>query len=301
MSLRSVGRQLAIAGVTAVVAATLGVSAAAAQPLPKLPQPSTGGATGQYRLSAEVPPSIGARLSSGQSLDEGHSLESTSGQHIIVINGYAGHKYGIVLTGFTGDPVPLSQTGSNNDVENKLIMQGDGNLVLYSNGKATFSSRTNGMPGATAVLQDDRNLVVYYQGRAVWASGTAMTNASSFYDTAQNYEAGYLEPGWFLQSANRRCKLVMQGDGNLVLYTSRGVVWASRTNGNPGASAVMQVDGNIVVYSSAGKVLWHSGTARNVRGANVLSLQNDGNLVLYFTGDGVRNQVRWHTRTSGLA
>jgi hypothetical protein len=52
----------------------------------------------------------------------------------------------------------------------------------------------------------------------------------------------------------------MQGDGNLVVYTQDGVpVWASGTQGNPGAEVVMQDDGNLVVYSS-GRALWASNT-----------------------------------------
>ena len=55
--------------------------------------------------------------------------------------------------------------------------------------------------------------------------------------------------------------LVPQTDGNLVIYDSSGAIWASGTNGNPGDFVVMQSDGNFVIYSSSGKALWASGTA----------------------------------------
>lgn len=75
----------------------------------------------------------------------------------------------------------------------------------------------------------------------------------------------------------------MQNDGNSVLYESwRGSdvpVWASATDGNPGASVVMQGDGNLVVYRGDGVALWDSGTWDNP--GSQLVLQDDGNAVVY--------------------
>jgi hypothetical protein len=43
--------------------------------------------------------------------------------------------------------------------------------------------------------------------------------------------------------------VVMQGDGNLVIYDANGTpVWASNTSGHPGAYLIVQSDGNVVVY-----------------------------------------------------
>ncbi|QJT05905.1 protein kinase [Streptomyces asoensis] len=51
-----------------------------------------------------------------------------------------------------------------------------------------------------------------------------------------------------------------QADGNLVVYNSGGQpVWASRTNGHPGAVLVFQADGNVVI-KSGDTVLWAAGT-----------------------------------------
>lgn len=51
-----------------------------------------------------------------------------------------------------------------------------------------------------------------------------------------------------------------QADGNLVVYNSGGQpVWASQTNGHPGAVLVFQADGNVVI-TSGGTVLWAAGT-----------------------------------------
>ena len=55
-----------------------------------------------------------------------------------------------------------------------MTMQSDGNLVWYSNGRAIWSSRTNGNPGARLDVQEDGNVVIYTKSnRAIWATNTA--------------------------------------------------------------------------------------------------------------------------------
>lgn len=77
--------------------------------------------------------------------------------------------------------------------------------------------------------------------------------------------------------------LVMQGDGNLVLYRTGGrALWASNTSGNPGALCVMQKDGNLVVYSTSVRALWASNTSGHPGAVAVL--QDDGNFVVYAAG-----------------
>lgn len=78
--------------------------------------------------------------------------------------------------------------------------------------------------------------------------------------------------------------LVMQKDGNLVIYDQDGKVrWASATQGD-GNSARFQPDGNLVVYDRQGQALWASQTG-DYPGA-VLVFQADGN-VLIKSGDTV--------------
>jgi hypothetical protein len=83
-----------------------------------------------------------------------------------------------------------------------------------------------------------------------------------------------------ITSSNGRYRLVMQADGNFVLYrTSDGrPLWAANTMGS-GKFAIMQADGNLVVYNLANQALWASGT--NGRPGSYLVMQNDGNLVVY--------------------
>jgi hypothetical protein len=93
----------------------------------------------------------------------------------------------------------------------------------------------------------------------------------------------YLIPNQSLVSDNGAYKLIMQGDGNLVLYSTTGVRWNSGTWGNYDVLyAVMQGDGNFVIYKQGGIAIWNSGTQRNP-GA-WLQLNGDGVIAIYKPG-----------------
>lgn len=87
-----------------------------------------------------------------------------------------------------------------------------------------------------------------------------------------------LTAGQYLRSNANNWVLHMQSDGNLVLKQGGVELWATGTWGNAGAYLVMQADGNLVIYSSTGTPLWHSVTWGT--SANVMVLMDDGNLVL---------------------
>lgn len=54
-------------------------------------------------------------------------------------------------------------------------------------------------------------------------------------------------------------RLVMQGDGNLVLYDATHACWASNTSGWYGAFARYMWTGHLQVVAESGYVLWDSG------------------------------------------
>jgi hypothetical protein len=91
--------------------------------------------------------------------------------------------------------------------------------------------------------------------------------------------------GWF--------RLVMQTDGNLVLYRTQvgWPLWASNTAGQPVSQAVMGADGNFVAATPVGTPRWASGTS-GYPGAWVV-MQDDGNLVVYDAA----NVPRWASHT----
>lgn len=96
-----------------------------------------------------------------------------------------------------------------------------------------------------------------------------------------------LEPGqsW----STNRVVLAFQGDGNLVLYDTKGTpLWWSGTVGQ-GAKAVFQADGNFAVYTQDGATAWSSRTdghngAQLVIGTNGNVSIRSGGAVLWSTG-----------------
>jgi hypothetical protein len=92
------------------------------------------------------------------------------------------------------------------DGRHRMLFQADGNLVLYSSGKAVWASGTDGKPVSFMALQEDGNLVIYdHSLKPLWASGT---------------------------DGQGRSRLFMQDDGNLVLYNSiNQPTWNSGTSG----------------------------------------------------------------------
>ncbi|MBZ4320520.1 hypothetical protein [Streptomyces huiliensis] len=90
--------------------------------------------------------------------------------------------------------------------------------------------------------------------------------------------------------ANGDARLVMQDDGNLVVYTTadrwahRTPVWHTDTSGC-GDRAVMRSDGDFVVYGRDGRQCWASGTAQRDTGpaypVRKLALSPDGTLRVF--------------------
>ncbi len=175
-----------------------------------------------------------------------------------------------------GPSDPIWASGTVGRQGTRAVMQGDGNFVLYTTaGEPVWASNTAGNPGSILKLQDDGNLVIYSNDRAVWA--TATNDQRDRLRSREKLEAA--EDA--LNSPNSKFSLVMQRDGNLVLYRNNpsAPIWASDTAGKSVTNALMNDDGNLALYNSAGEAVWSSNTAGNA-GA-VLKVQDDGNLVIY--------------------
>ncbi|WP_435271365.1 hypothetical protein [Streptomyces sp. 1222.5] len=111
------------------------------------------------------------------------------------------------------------------------------------------------------------------------------TSAAPIDTVTPSSSAGYIASGTTLRSGwsaqAKLTRLVMQSDGNLVMYRNRdgAAIWSTHTSGHSGAYAVMQTDGNFVVYDAGSQPLWSTHTAGN-SGAWA-NMQDDGNFVIY--------------------
>lgn len=160
-----------------------------------------------------------------------------------------------------------------------LYMQPDGNLVIYnSSGQPVWNSETGGHPGAFLALQPDGNLVIYHNGSALWSSATVSTPdyLSRVEYTLRNT---ILYPGQSLLTPDHKYRMVLQWDGNLVIYSPSRAIWASGTSGRQAKQLNMQPDGNLVIYDTQGQAIWNTRTSGN--GPSTLAMQPDGNLVIY--------------------
>ena len=154
--------------------------------------------------------------------------------------------------------------------------------------------------GISLFLVGTTTLVLPAMSSPAGATATPLsgcTNPPSTLATGQT-----LSPGACLVSQSKDYELVMQTDGNLVLYyqSQADPLWDSRTDGNPGATATLQTDGNLVVYAANGTTpLWAATTSGRAPDANLV-LQDDGNLVLYGTNPGGSAFAAWSTATENL-
>ncbi len=123
-------------------------------------------------------------------------------------------------------------------------------------------------------------------------------------------------PTWSTNTADgdNQCRLTMQADGNLILFTSTGTTaWASNTAAFPGASLTLPTDGDLkITRSGSGYTLWSTTSgyiANRLYAGQHLSandtlytadhtyrivMQADCNLVIYQTGTPI-----WYTGTQG--
>jgi hypothetical protein len=215
-------------------------------------------------------------MAPGQTLSTGGKLYSPDGHYVLIMQDDGN------LVDYAW-PRPLWASNTTNHPYSVLEMQTDGNLVVYGQGHVPiWASNTGGHPGAYLEMQNDANMVIRASnGAVIWASGA----------TDARLDGGQaLQPGWQFQSPDRQYRLVMQTDGNLVLYKGGTALWASNTH-TANSEVEMQTDGNLVIYAPGHIAVWATGTFNQY---SALLGQNDGNFVVYAPG----NKPVWATNTS---
>jgi len=243
--------------------------------------------------------SSGTTLASGAELTAGQCLISPSGQYELIMQSDGNLVLYYVAS---SKAYPLWATHTVGNTGDHVVLQTDGNLVVYSSGgTGLWYANSYGNPGATLALQDDGNLVIYSTtSTAVWATNTTGASTCVVQTAIDAVHQGLITPGGCLMSANHKFELLMQPDGNLVLYEYLSglnqAIWASNTSGNPGAFARLQANGYLGVLNSTNttQLFYASGSVGTPN--PTLVLLDNGNLVLYGTSAG-KAKATWSTGT----
>jgi hypothetical protein len=227
-----------------------------------------------YTLPHAAAEAVG--MSPGSAIGSGDKLQSPDGHYVLIMQNDGN------LVDYSW-PRPLWASNTGNHPGSSLAMQGDGNLVIYApGGIPIWASNTAGHPGAYFEVQNDANMIIRAaNGAVLWASSAVDTRI----DGGQR-----LNPGWQFQSPDRNYTMIMQGDGNLVLYNRTNAIWTTGTN-RPGSEVEMQGDGNLVIYAPGHVAVWSTSTFKS---NSALVAQNDRNFVIYAPG----NIAVWSTGTS---
>lgn len=172
-------------------------------------------------------------------------------------------------------------------------LQANGNFAILAQPNNT-PQWSNGQGGTSTtdllVMQGDGNLVEYTE---TWTTGTTRTPNGFHLSTgclpSRLLMGQTLFPGQCMASDSGRFVLSMQTQGNLVLYDSTPnpspwtVVWVVPGNPMGNNYAVMQTAGNFVLYrhnsNGTNTPLW--ATTSSSPGPGFVWLQDDGNLNVY--------------------
>lgn len=265
-----------------LVAAIVALGAAGALPATAAPAP------------ASVPVLTAAAVSSGDTLGTGGTL--AAGQTLTSSNGQ--YRAAMQTDGnfvVYGPKGPLWWTGTNKGASSLVAMQTDGNLVVYSGGAASRPLWATYSAGSDArlVIQNDGNLVIYSGERPLWSRLTGNFSYNTLADGA------VLPSGYGLFSTNGRFVAAMQTDGNFVVYgPNNRVLYQSGTSSSAGAYLELTTMGELRLMNRAGQKLGVFGPSAGPDG--VLVMQDDGNLVLYYTDASGRTPDRavWWTGTN---
>jgi len=282
-----------------------------------MPGGSTASVDGRFRLAMQGDGNLVLYGPAGQPM-----WASNTGNHYDIWDVVMQGDGNLVIYDGHGHPLWASNTSGNPG--SFLVLQHDGNLVLYSRlGNPLWASNTVVPATPPAHTQSDR----LQPGEGLMAGGS-ITSADGRFQFATQADGNVVlrgprgQPLWASNTSGRGWDLVMQGDGNLVAYDVHGrPLWASNTSGNAGGWLVMQNDGNAVIYARDGHPLWATNTVvpgmpaaptqgdrlvpgqglmagnsiKSVNGYFRLTMQTDGNLVMY----DVYDQPWWSSHTYG--
>lgn len=228
-----------------------------------------------------------------------------------------------IIDGFTivsPSTITSNQAIRSSSGQGYLVMQSDGNLVLYHLGKIVWLTGTAGS-GLYLSIQDDGNLVIYDPNYEVqWMSETSGQGQPPYilnilddsvvltygdntilWDNIIGEHAnpdivlssGYMRSTFVLMSnqavssPSGRSFLVMGNNGNLALYNLNQMVWSTGTSGQNFHFDV-QDDGNLVIYDQYNVVQWATETYNIGQGPFTLRINDQ-----WITLEDTNGKVTW--------
>lgn len=195
------------------------------------------------------------KLKVGDRLSKGDKLTSTNGKFTFTFQ-----KDGnLVTTKVKSGKVQWQSGTAGRKKANRLVIQKDGNVVLYSKkNKAFWSTQTvaDSPRNPRFVLKNNGELVVKHGKKVVWSSKNAPVVHG------HKLKAGVtMSKGDKMVSKNKKFEFIFQKDGNLVTYNvkKKKAVWNSQTAGEDKAHLLtLHVDGALVLEDKKGNLLWES-------------------------------------------
>jgi hypothetical protein len=151
-------------------------------------------------------------------------------------------------------------------------------LPKWCNAAATFCSGgtdsccTGYWPTAEAAC----SAACHSCGSPKWSSGNSLTKGNT------------LSNNQYIISENCFYQAKMQSNGNFVVYNLKNghnAIWDAKTMTNTVTRIIMQQDGNLVIYKPDNTVLW----ASNTKGSgDYLVIENTGILAVYDTSGSIK-------------
>lgn len=233
--------------------------------------------------------SLGPTLEANQSLGVNQRLVSTDGRHLLLLQGDGNL---VVYERFpdTGEIRRVAwNSGTAGRGADRFVVQGDGNLVLYAGTAAVWSSGTAGKGPGRLHMQTDGNLAMYSQadGRALWSSSSVARNDR---DMQMLMGKGY---GQVIAAA--------PPPAAAPAAAAPAPASAPAPALSPPAAANQSVPAGVQVVGAVGRNVTLSANQSLVSGNGryILVFQDDGNLVVYDMLGGM--DAVWSTNTQGKA